>query len=219
MGANTAGPRAPGRVARRSPPPAPGSRGDARARRWAFERLSREIRVCTLCPLSKSRQHAVVYRGSLAPRVVFVGEAPGADEDREGLPFVGRSGRLLDAAIARIGPTLGSFGVLNVLKCRPPANRFDASAARTCRPYLDRQLALLRPRLLVPLGARALVALDPQAPPILSAAGRARLGRAGRLFPLLHPAAALRSRRWHARWDSDVAALAEWLARGALETL
>jgi len=196
-----------------------GGRGDRRTRHAALAQLAEEIRACTRCPLAHHRQQAVVYRGSLSPRVVFVGEAPGAAEDREGIPFVGRSGKLLDDAIARIAPELGSFGVLNVLKCRPPRNRFDLVAARTCRPYLDRQLALLRPRLLVPLGARALATVDPDAPRILSSAGSPRYGPTGPLFPLLHPAAALRSRRLRERWDSDVTALGVWLASGALETL
>ena len=190
-----------------------------RERRRAFEELSEEIRHCTLCPLSNGRTHAVVYRGSLAPRLVFVGEAPGAEEDRLGIPFVGRSGKLLDVAIEALGPNLGEFGVLNLLKCRPPANRFDPQAARTCRPYLDRQLALLRPRALVPLGARALAALDPKAPPILSVAGAARRGPTGWLFPLVHPAAALRFRRLKDRWERDVLALRSWLDGAALETL
>jgi uracil-DNA glycosylase len=212
---NSVGPAA-GRVL------APAHGGPARGereRRRAFERLSEEIRRCTLCPLSRSRSHAVVYRGSLEPRVVFVGEAPGAEEDRQGIPFVGRSGRLLDRAIEELGPPLGEYGILNLIKCRPPANRFDPSAARTCRPYLDRQLGLLRPRALVPLGARAWGALVPHAPPILSVAGAPQLGPGGWMFPLLHPAAALRSRAWRARWDRDVRALGAWLGTSALEML
>jgi len=144
--------------------------------------------------------------------VVFVGEAPGAEEDRTGVPFVGRSGRELDRAVSRLGLSEDEFGVLNVLKCRPPGNRFDLSAARTCRPYLDRQLALLRPQVIVTLGARALTAIDPAAPRMLAAAGRPRPGAALPHFPLIHPAAALRSRRLRERWESDVLALSSWLA-------
>ncbi len=189
------------------------------ALRRAFELLSEEIRRCTLCPLAASRTHAVVYRGSLRPRLVFVGEAPGRAEDLAGQPFVGRSGRLLDRAIDQLGSGLGAYGVLNVLKCRPPENRFDPHAARTCRPYLDRQLGLLRPSALVPLGAKALAALEPGAPAILEVAGRPRRFADRWGFPLIHPAAALRSTRLHRRWDQDVEALGSWLRRGALETL
>lgn len=153
----------------------------------------------------------MVYRGGLSPLVVFVGEAPGATEDREGLPFVGRSGRRLDGAIERAALAPEEVGVLNLIKCRPPANRFDRAAARTCRPFLDRQLDLLRPRGLVTLGAHALRALDPTAPPVLRAAGEARpIGR-GTLFPMIHPAAAMRSRRLAERWVHDVDALARWI--------
>jgi uracil-DNA glycosylase len=155
----------------------------------------------------------VVYRGSLSPRVLFVGEAPGAEEDRTGVPFVGRSGRLLDAAIARLPLPGDAYGVLNVLKCRPPMNRFDRSAARTCRPYLDRQIAWLRPALIVTLGSTALRSLDPGAPPVLAAAGRPRSSAVATIFPLIHPAAAMRSRRLSERWSADVAALGAWLAR------
>lgn len=173
-----------------------------------FERLSGEIRACRLCHLGSLRANAVVYRGGRSPGVVFVGEAPGAEEDHQGIPFVGRSGRLLDAAIERLRLGPEEFGVLNVLKCRPPANRFDPFAARICRPYLDRQLDLLRPDLLVSLGARALHALDPNAPAILTTAGTRREVEDRLVFPLVHPAAALRSRAMRRRWERDLGRLA-----------
>lgn len=190
----------------------------ARAGRWAhgadlareWARLSREIRACRRCPLGSTRTHAVVYRGSLTPRLVFVGEAPGAAEDRVGEPFVGPSGRRLDAAIREVGVPEAGYGVLNLLKCRPQHNRFDPRAARTCRPFLDRQLELLRPEGIVTLGARALAALDPDAPAILRCEGRPRESHAPPIFPMLHPAAALRSRRWARLWDREVLALREW---------
>jgi len=178
----------------------------------AFRALTREIQSCRRCPLGSTRTQAVVYRGSLRPRVVFVGEAPGAREDATGVPFSGRAGARLDAAIGRLPLKAGDFGVLNLLKCRPPENRFDRAAADTCRPYLDRQLELLRPRILVPLGAHALRALDPSAPAVLRAAGAPRGGPGRWVFPLIHPAAALRSRRLSARWERDVDVLAGWLA-------
>jgi DNA polymerase len=130
-----------------------------------------------------------------------------------GRPFVGRSGKRLDAAIAeaRIGP--GEVGILNLVKCHPPKNRFDRGAAATCRPYLDRQLELLRPSILVSLGAHALQTLDPGAPRVLLAAGRPRPLDHRILFPLIHPAAAFRSLAMAERWHSDVAALGSWLAR------
>lgn len=165
------------------------------------------------------RTQAVVYRGGEWPRVVFVGEAPGAAEDREGRPFVGRSGHLLDAAIRSIGLGPDDFGILNVLKCRPPQNRFDTVAAATCRPFLDRQLALLQPRALVTLGAIALRAVDPEAPAILKTAGTPRAVGPLPFFPLIHPAASLRSGAMRARWQGDVVALGRWLGDLALKPI
>jgi uracil-DNA glycosylase len=179
-------------------------------RRVSWDRLSREIRACRRCPLGSLRTHAVVYRGSLHPSVVFVGEAPGAEEDRLGRPFVGRSGARLDAAIRELDLGEDSFGVLNVLKCRPPKNRFDRAAARTCRPYLDRQLALLEPEAIVTLGAWALRTLDPGAPAVMRAAGHPREATGTPLFPWIHPAAAMRSRRWAERWTHDVGEFRRW---------
>ena len=161
----------------------------------------------------------MVYRGGEHPTIVLVGEAPGASEDREGRPFVGRSGRRLDEALAGAGILPGEVGIVNLLKCRPPANRFDPAAARTCRGYLDGQLALLAPRLVVPLGANALRALDPGAPPITGCAGTLRTGRDPPLFPLLHPAAALHAPRLRARWERDMVALGERVERLRRESL
>jgi uracil-DNA glycosylase family 4 len=188
-----------------SPPPGPFD---------AWQQLSDEIRGCHKCRLHETRTQAVVYRGSLAPKILFVGEAPGVAEDRAGIPFVGRSGQRLDAAIARLRLTAEEYGVLNLLKCHPPQNRFDREAARTCRPYLDRQILLLSPQVLVSLGSPALHALAPDAPAMLVAAGRPRPGPLRPLFPLIHPAAAMRSRRLAERWTSDVDALGRWLAGG-----
>ncbi len=178
----------------------------------------REIERCRRCPLGAQRAHIVVYRGAVRPRLVFVGEAPGRDEDRLGVPFVGRAGRVLDEAIATLGLSPTSFGILNVVKCRPPNNRLSTRSVHACQPFLDRQLSLLRPRLLVPLGAHALRALDPEAPPVGTAAGTPRTVNRRRLFPLLHPAATFRATRWARRWRRDVARLGRFLDR-PLETL
>jgi uracil-DNA glycosylase len=183
----------------------------------AWEQLSSEIRACQKCPLHATRTQAVVYRGSLAPRLLFIGEAPGVAEDLAGIPFVGRSGQRLNEAVVRLGLSEEEYGVLNLLKCHPPRNRFDRDAARTCRPYLDRQIELLSPRILITLGSSSLHALAPDSPPMLVAAGSPRsLGRR-HLFPLIHPAAAMRSRLLAERWTHDVDALGRWLSIGAAQ--
>ena len=176
---------------------------------WA--ELTREIQSCALCPLHRTRTHAVVYRGGSRPAVVFVGEAPGAEEDRQALPFVGRSGRVLDRGIARLGVPAEAVGIVNLVKCRPPRNVFSRPAAAACRPYLDRQLALLSPSVVVPLGAHALASLDRTAPRITAAAGSVRTAGPWRLFPLLHPAATFRSRRNLERWQRDLDRLRAFL--------
>lgn len=181
--------------------------------------MTREIERCRACPLHAHRTHVVVYRGGPSPKVVFIGEAPGADEDRVGRPFVGRAGRRLDAAIARLGLAAEDIGILNLLKCRPPGNRFDRRAEGACRPFLDRQLRLLGPRLLVPMGAHALRALCPDAPPVTESAGRMVRGEAAPVFPLLHPAAALHAPRYRERWERDVSILARELPRLLGESL
>ena len=192
--------------------PYPESPRPPAAEEWHL--LVREIENCERCELYRTRNHVVVYRGGPTPRIVFVGEAPGAEEDRTGLPFQGRSGRRLDEAVGTLGLGSSEFGIVNLIKCRPPQNRFDPRAQARCRPYLDRQLDLLRPERLVTLGAHALRVLDPSAPPVLTAAGQPRHCARGPLFPLIHPAAALRSRRLAERWSADVRALRGWLANG-----
>ena len=184
-----------------------------------WQELTKEISSCTRCPLSETRTQAVVYRGSLAPLVLFVGEAPGAAEDRTGLPFVGRSGKLLDVAIERVRLASDSFGVLNLIKCRPPRNRFDSRAARECRPFLERQISFLRPSIIVTLGARALEAFLPDALPILSSAGTPRQYRDVNLFPLIHPAASFRSSALRERWARDLAAFERYIAGWLAQTL
>ncbi|MEM0129771.1 MAG: uracil-DNA glycosylase [Thermoplasmata archaeon] len=177
----------------------------------AWRRWEREVRGCHRCPFAATRTHPVLYRGAPHPSVLFLGEAPGAEEDRRGVPFVGRAGRLLDQAIARVGLSTAEIGVANLLKCRPPLNHFDPAAARRCRPFLDRQIELLAPSRIVTLGRHPLHALVPGAPPILAAAGAPIPGHRPPVFPLLHPAAALRSRAFAARWQSDLLRLREWL--------
>ena len=177
-----------------------------------WDALVRAVDACRACPLGATRAHPVVYRGGAAPRVVFVGEAPGAAEDAAGRPFVGRAGRTLDALLGDLGLDEDAVGILNVVKCHPPGNRLPPASVRACRPFLDRQLALLRPRLVVTLGRHALEALDPGSPPVLASAGTLRRRGPPGLFALLHPAATFRSRRFRDRWIADAAALRRCLA-------
>ncbi len=179
----------------------------------AWGQLARRIGACRACPLGYLREHPVVYRGAEHPCVVLVGEAPGAEEDRTGLPFVGRAGRRLEEALREAGLPPSQLGMVNLIKCRPPENRFDRAAEAACRPFLDRQLRLLGPRLLVPLGAHALRALAPDAPRITECSGHLLPGSAPPVFPMLHPAAPLHNPRLRERWSEEVRSLGRF-ARG-----
>jgi len=192
------------------------------ARAWigsaSWTVLHRLADACTACPLCRTRTKVVFFRGSRDPTVLFIGEAPGADEDAAGVPFVGRAGRRLDDAVRTLGLSEADWAVINLLKCRPPGNRYPPDSAEQCRPFLDRQIELLDPEWIVTLGRHALHALDPTAPPITQSAGSPRKAGRRRLFPLLHPAAALHDPRLRARWASDLEHLRGALA-GAPETL
>jgi uracil-DNA glycosylase len=158
--------------------------------------LSREISSCRACAeLAATRQKVVV--GDPAPdapaRLVFVGEAPGAQEDAAGRPFVGKAGLLLDRLLADAGMARAEVGVINVLKCRPPGNRrpFRDELAR-CRPYLERQLDLLRPRLVVALGLTAVAWFLGRRTTLAAARGTLHEVGGYRMIATYHPSAAIR---------------------------
>ena len=122
----------------------------------AWEALAAEVRHCTKCGLHSTRTQTVFGVGNRRAQWMFIGEAPGADEDRQGEPFVGRAGQLLNAMIAALGLKREEVYIANVLKCRPPNNRDpQAGEVEQCEPYLIRQIELIRPRLIVALGRHA----------------------------------------------------------------
>ena len=156
--------------------------------------LRETVSACTLCDLSASRSNTVFGVGDPDADWLIVGEAPGAEEDRRGEPFVGRAGKLLDEMLRAIGQRREDVFIANILKCRPPNNRDPkAGEAAACRPYLERQIALIKPRIILAVGriaAQNLLACD-------DPVGRMR-GRAHELggIPLVvtyHPAYLLRS--------------------------
>jgi DNA polymerase len=116
-------------------------------------RLAAEVRACTRCPLHRGRTQTVFGVGKRDADLLVIGEAPGADEDRQGEPFVGRAGQLLNAMLRAIGLPRGEVYIANILKCRPPNNRDPQPAeAAACTPYLARQIALLKPRAILAVG-------------------------------------------------------------------
>jgi DNA polymerase len=166
-------------------------------RREALKAVYHQAKGCTNCPqLAATRTTVVFGNGNADADLMFVGEAPGANEDRQGLPFVGQAGKLLDTLLGEIGLARGDVFVCNVLKCRPPGNRDPHPAEiEACQSYLLRQVELIEPRVVCTLGnfATKLLRGDPTGITRLHGRDEVRVigSRAVRLYPLFHPAAAL----------------------------
>jgi uracil-DNA glycosylase len=153
-----------------------------------------ELGECTRCKLSTTRTKIVFGVGAEDAALMFVGEAPGADEDRVGDPFVGKAGQLLDKMIEAMGWTRAGVYIANVLKCRPPGNRNpEPDEVAQCHPFLQAQIASVRPRVLVALGRPAANTLLASNAPISALRGRFHDYRGIRLMPTFHPAFLLRS--------------------------
>jgi uracil-DNA glycosylase family 4 len=126
------------------------------SREEVLRRESGVVDRCRKCQLGHQRTHAVYGDGNEYAEILFVGEAPGAEEDRQGLPFVGRAGQLLNRLLEQVGLKRSEVYICNLLKCRPPENRDPQPEELTaCRPYLDKQIAVIKPRIIVCLGLYA----------------------------------------------------------------
>jgi len=157
-------------------------------------RLARAVEACRRCPLYQTRTHAVVSDGTSEARLVFVGEAPGRDEDLQGVPFVGRAGQLLTKMIAAIGMRREEVYICNVLKDRPPDNRTPLpEEMEACLPFLRDQLAIIRPAVICTLGAVATKALLGPHVSITRIRGQLREYDGIPLIPTFHPAYLLRN--------------------------
>ncbi len=192
-------------------------------RREQLVEVFREARTCTRCELSRSRSQVVFGAGNADADLMLVGEAPGAEEDRQGIPFVGRSGALLTRMLEEeAGLPRDRVFIANTLKCRPPDNR-DPSAVEieTCRPWLFEQIRLIEPRVVATLGNFATRLLSGDQTGISKVRGKPQVRRLGErvvwLYPLFHPAAALRATGTADLLRRDIAALPELLAREAPE--
>ena len=156
--------------------------------------LARLVSECRKCGLCATRTNTVFADGSPTAKLVFIGEAPGRDEDLRGLPFVGRAGQLLDKMIAAIDLRRDEVYICNVLKCRPPENRTPApDEVEKCLPYLEQQLALVKPALICALGLSAVQALLKTKASMASLRGRTFDYQGIPLIPTYHPAALLRN--------------------------
>jgi uracil-DNA glycosylase family 4 len=158
----------------------------------SIEKVAGQVTVCTKCRLCSTRKHAVPGEGSITARVMLVGEAPGEQEDNQGRPFVGAAGKLLTELLESIGLRRDDVYITNVVKCRPPNNRPPRKdEAQACRPYLERQIALMRPRVICPLGNSAIHGLMKTEESVTGLHGIPFEVDSVTYFPLYHPAAAL----------------------------
>jgi uracil-DNA glycosylase family 4 len=189
-------------------------------RREALKHLYHDARACTKCPQLAATRNTVVFgSGNADADLMFVGEAPGKNEDEQGLPFVGQAGRLLDQLLGEIELTRGDVFVVNTLKCRPPGNRDPHPVEiENCQDYLMGQVELIEPSVICTLGnfATKLLRADPTGITRLHGREEVRVigSRAVRLYPIFHPAAALYTPANVEVLRRDFARLPELLALG-----
>lgn len=158
-----------------------------------LEKVREEVCCCQKCPLHLTRTRAVPGDGSYNTEILFIGEAPGANEDREGIPFCGAAGKFLDQMLESINLDRSKIFITNTVKCRPPDNRDPEDTEKiACRPYLEKQIEQIKPKLIVCLGKHATASLLPAQPSISKIHGKALKRSNGIVYlPLYHPAAAL----------------------------
>jgi DNA polymerase len=196
---------------------------DRAERREALKAVLGQARACARCPeLAATRTTVVFGSGNADADLMFVGEAPGANEDKQGLPFVGQAGKLLDTLLAEIGLARSDVFVVNTLKCRPPGNRDPLPGEiENCRPYLLRQVELIEPLVICTLGNFATKLLRDDPAGITRVHGQVEVRTIGsrtvRIYPIYHPAAALYTPRMLETLREDFARLPALLALPAPE--
>lgn len=168
-----------------------------------LELIAAQVRTCTLCALSQGRTNAVPGAGTYHAEIMFIGEAPGFHEDKQGLPFVGRSGDYLNKMLAKIGLNRSDVFITNIVKSRPPDNRDPQPEEITaCKPYLDRQIELIDPLVIVTLGRYSMARYFPNAR-ITQIHGQPKFADGRAYLPLFHPAAVLRNMGLNAAMEAD----------------
>jgi len=172
--------------------PSPEEIATRRERLWTT--LQKDVSRCRLCPLAETRTRTVFGEGPLSASLMFVGEGPGADEDEQGLPFVGKAGQLLTTILSAAGINRSGVFIGNVVKCRPPGNRVPSvEEMMTCDSYLQAQIALISPRILVLLGSTPTRWILKTTAPIGELRGKWLKWRGIDVFPMYHPSYLLRN--------------------------
>jgi uracil-DNA glycosylase family 4 len=174
--------------------------------------LCEEIASCQRCVLSQSRKNAVPGEGPDDADIVFIGEGPGFHEDQQGRPFVGAAGHFLEELLEGIGLRRDDVYICNVIKCRPPGNRDPLpEEIEACKPYLDKQIQIISPRMIVTLGRFSMERHFPGAK-ISQIHGQARKIEGIIYYPMYHPAAALHQPRWRQLVQDDMSKIPQLLA-------
>jgi uracil-DNA glycosylase len=191
---------------------------DAETRREALVEVYNQASICERCPLSETRNRVVFGAGNADADLMFVGEAPGSEEDRQGLPFVGRAGGFLTELLEGIGLKREDVFINNVLLCRPPANRDpQPEEIDSCRPWLEQRIELIQPRVICTLGNFATKLLTRNPAGITKVRGTPQEhvigGRSVYMLPLFHPAAGLRTPRVAEQLREDFRQIPELLER------
>ena len=175
----------------------------------SLEKIAAEVKGCPLCKLARTRKNAVPGEGQLAAKIMFVGEAPGRSEDEKGRPFVGAAGRILDNLLQKAGIERSQVFITNVVKCRPPNNRVpEDDEAVACRPYLDRQIALIKPKVICILGRTAYASLLGGSS-ITTNRGKIVEKAGQKYFLTFHPAAAIYNKNLLSALEADLKKLAK----------
>lgn len=185
----------------------------------SLEEIAQLVSGCTQCDLHLGRSHAVPGEGASDAELMFIGEGPGVQEDRQGRPFVGPAGRFLEELLASIGLNRRQVYIANMVKCRPPQNRDPLPAEiGACSVYLNRQIELIDPALIVTLGRFSLARFFP-GESISRARGRVREKDGRRIYPIMHPAAALYRQEMRSSIEEDFQRIPEILAQSRQQAL
>jgi uracil-DNA glycosylase len=174
----------------------------------SLEKIAADVRGCPLCKLARTRKNAVPGEGQISAKIMFIGEAPGRSEDEKGKPFVGAAGRILDDLLKKAGIERSQVFITNIVKCRPPNNRVpEEDELIACRPYLDRQIALIKPKVICILGRTAYSSILGGSS-ITANRGKIVERSGQKYFSTFHPAAVIYNKNLLSTLEADLKKLA-----------
>lgn len=174
----------------------------------SLEKIAADVRGCPLCKLARTRKNAVPGEGQISAKIMFIGEAPGRREDEKGKPFVGAAGRILDDLLKKAGIERSQVFITNIVKCRPPNNRVpEEDELIACRPYLDRQIALIKPKVICILGRTAYSSILGGSS-ITANRGKIVERSGQKYFSTFHPAAVIYNKNLLSTLEADLKKLA-----------